>query len=211
LWIARHGRDEAIVFCHGWGGGTGTDDLLEMLCARGYHVLRFHQRGYASSTGKKDLAKWAEDMGACADALRPLAARVWAAGLSTGGSIALIASTEQERFAGAIAMAPFCSLARVVEDNPQARGILEGHFGPLREEHFSAADVVAKVRTLKKPVLLVHGTADESIPFEHSRVLLEALGSGARLIAVENGDHLFKNADRAWLVDQLSGFLTRSR
>jgi pimeloyl-ACP methyl ester carboxylesterase len=211
LWIAERSCDRAIVFCHGWGGGTSTDDLLEMLSTKGYHVLRFHQRGYGNSTGKKDLASWPGDMGVCADALRGLAGTVWAAGLSTGGSMALIAATEQDRFAGAIAMAPFCSLARLVQDNPEARGILEGHFGALREEQFAGADVLAQAAQLKKPVLLVHGTRDESIPFEHSRLLSARLGPSAHFIQVENADHQFKNADRPRLVDQIASWLGRSR
>ena len=29
MWTPEKSRDEGIVFCHGWGGGTPYDDLLE--------------------------------------------------------------------------------------------------------------------------------------------------------------------------------------
>ena len=41
MWTPAKSRDEGIVFCHGWGGGTPYDDLLCMLSERGYTVLRF--------------------------------------------------------------------------------------------------------------------------------------------------------------------------
>ncbi len=64
MWIPEKSRDEGVVFCHGWGGGTPYDDLLKTLADRGYTVLRFEQRGYGNSTGRGDLSLWPVDMAA---------------------------------------------------------------------------------------------------------------------------------------------------
>jgi len=140
IWIPKRSRGEGLVFCHGWGGGAQYDDLLEALAGRGYTTLRFDQRGYGSSTGKADLSLWAQDMATCAGALGEAVRRVWAAGQSTGGARALIAAACHECFSGAISIVPFCSLERIIQDNKNARPVLEEHFGLLQEKHFRAAD-----------------------------------------------------------------------
>lgn len=200
LWIPVKSRNEAVVFCHGWGGGTPYDDFLALLTDRGYWALRFEQRGYGESTGRADLSLWAEDMAACASFFGGVANRVWAAGQSTGGAIALVAATTHDCFSGAIAIASFCSLERIITDNVNARRILEGRFGPLQEKHFKAADTLGFVRRLRKPVLLVHGTEDQSVPFEHGRLLYTELGTVARFIPVQGGDHHLTNVDRSPLL-----------
>ena len=177
MWTPEKSRGEGIVFCHGWGGGTPYDDLLKMLADRGYTVLRFEQRGYGNSTGRGDLSLWPVDMAACAAALKGIVKKVWAMGQSTGGTMALVAATTTDCFAGAIAIAPFCSLPRILEDNKNARAVLEARFGPLQEKHFRAANALEIVKGLKKPVLIVQGTADESVPYEHGKLLIRNIAN----------------------------------
>jgi len=121
LWVPQKSCDEGLVFCHGWGGGAQYDDLLQFLAESGYYALRLEQRGYGTSTGRADLSLWASDMAVCGTALRGLVPKIWAAGQSTGGAMALIAAATQDCFIGAVAIAPFCSLERIVQDNSDAR------------------------------------------------------------------------------------------
>lgn len=207
LWIPAKCRDEAVVFCHGWGGGTPYDDLLSNLAERGYYTLRFSHRGYGESTGQADLSLWVNDLGVCASVLSDVAKRVWVAGQSTGGAMALIAATVGDRFVGAVSIAPFCTLDRIIKDNSQARGILEARFGPLQEKHFKAADALSFVRRLQKPVLLVHGTEDESVPFEHGHLLYKQLQKGAHFISVPGGNHHLTNVDRSPVLDEIVSWL----
>jgi pimeloyl-ACP methyl ester carboxylesterase len=197
LWIPEKSRGEGLVFCHGWGGGTPYDDLLEILAGRGFYALRLEQRGYGESTGAADLSLWPVDMVACAAALGRVVHKVWAAGQSTGGTMALVAAATQQCFAGALSIAPFCSLAQILEDNVNARSVLEGRFGPLQEKHFRAANALEIVGNLKKPVLIVQGTADESVPYAHGKLLYQRLGSVAQHRTVQGGNHHLTNVDRA--------------
>ena len=196
MWTPAKSRDEGIVFCHGWGGGTPYDDLLRKLSERGYTVLRFEQRGYGASTGHADLSMWPVDMAACAAALTQIVKKVWAMGQSTGGTMSLVAATHYNCFAGAVAIAPFCSLPRILEDNKNARAILEARFGPLQEKHFRAANALEIVENLKKPVLIVQGTADESVPYEHGKLLHQKLAAVAQHRTVQGGNHHLNNVDR---------------
>jgi len=211
MWIPERSRDEGVVFCHGWGGGTPYDDLLKVLSDRGYTLLRFEQRGYGNSTGRGDLSLWPVDMAACAAVLKGAVKKVWAAGQSTGGTMALVAAATQDCFAGAISLAPFCSLPRILEDNPNARSVLEGRFGPLQEKHFRTANALEIVKGLNKPTLIVQGTADESVPFAHGKLLYETLPNVAQFRPVQYGNHHLTNIDRAPVIADIVGWMERQR
>jgi pimeloyl-ACP methyl ester carboxylesterase len=211
MWTPAKSRNEGIVFCHGWGGGTPYDDLLSMLADRGYTVLRFEQRGYGSSSGLADLSLWPVDMAACAAAMTGIVNKVWAMGQSTGGTMALVAATHYNSFAGAVAIAPFCSLTRILEDNANARAILEARFGPLQEKHFRAADALEIVEKLKKPVLIVQGTADASVPHAHGKLLHQKLQSVAQHRSVEGGNHHLNNVDRTPILADIVGWFARQQ
>jgi len=211
MWIPEKSRGEGVVFCHGWGGGTPYDDLLKVLADRGYTVLRFEQRGYGNSTGRGDLSLWPVDMAACAAVLKDVVKKVWAAGQSTGGTMALVAAATQDCFAGAISLAPFCNLPRILEDNPNARSVLEGRFGPLQEKHFRTANALEIVEGLKKPTLIVQGTADESVPFAHGELLYDKLQAIAQFPPVQDGNHHLTNVDRAPVITDIVDWLERQR
>ena len=211
LWTPERSRarGEGVVFCHGWGGGAQYDDLLERLSAEGYVALRLSQRGYGKSTGRADLSLWAEDMAACAKSMRSAmdVGRIWAAGQSTGGTMSLVAAATQDIFAGAVAIAAFTDLARILEDNRNAKKILEDRFGPLQEKHFRAGDAAAMVENLKKPVLIVHGTDDETVPFAHGELLYSKMRSTATHRRIPGGNHHLNNIDRAALIGDIVEWL----
>jgi len=207
LWIPDKSRREAVVFCHGWGGGAQYDDLLERLAHEGYYALRLSQRGYGSSTGRADLSLWAKDMAACAASVRGAADKVWAAGQSTGATMTLVAAATEDAFAGGVAIAPFVTLAQILEDNPNARKILEERFGPLQEKHFRTADAAKIATGLKKPVLIVHGTAVETVPFAHGELLYRKLEGAATHRPVAGGNHHLTNVDRAAVIADIVEWL----
>jgi pimeloyl-ACP methyl ester carboxylesterase len=207
MWIPKNSRREGVVFCHGWGGQAQYDDFLELLAEKGYYALRFDQRGYGESTGKSELSLWTQDMAAAASTLRNEVDKIWAAGQSTGGTMALVAAANYRCFAGAVALAPFCSLDRILEDHPYGRPILEARFGFLQEKDFRAADALANLRNLKKPVLIVHGTKDGTVPFEHGSLIQNQLESNARLLPVDGANHHLTNVDRRPIFDQILKWL----
>jgi pimeloyl-ACP methyl ester carboxylesterase len=210
LWLPKSNAKAGLIFCHGWGGGSQYDDLLETLADNGYFAMRFQQRGYGNSTGQSDLGLWEEDMTACAAVLKTVTNKIWAAGQSTGGTMSLIAAATQPCFAGAVSLAPFCSLEQILRDNAEAKFILESRFGPLQEKDHRAADALSRTRGMKKPALLIHGTADRTVPIAHGKQLAESIGETATFFPVEGGEHHLRNINRrlvietilAWLDDQ---------
>jgi pimeloyl-ACP methyl ester carboxylesterase len=200
-----------LVFCHGWGGGSQYDDLLQALADHGYFALRFHQRGYGNSTGQSDLSLWAADMAAAAAVLSPIANKLWAAGQSTGGTMSLIAAATQECFAGAVSLAPFCSLQQILLDNPEAKSILESRFGPLQDKDHRAADALTLTARMAKPVLLIHGTKDETVPVAHGQRLAQSIGDFVRFVPVDGGNHHLRNVDRTAIIKEITDWLISHR
>ena len=150
-------------------------------------------------------------MAVCAEFLKGVVQKIWAAGQSTGGTMSLVAATQYDCFAGAISIAPFCTLPRIVEDNVNARSILEARFGPLQEKHFRTANALEIVADLKKPALIVQGTADESVPFEHGKLLYERLRPIAQHRPVPGGNHHLNNVDRAPVIADIVGWLEKQK
>jgi pimeloyl-ACP methyl ester carboxylesterase len=208
LWLPKQSRGEGLVFCHGWGGGAQYDDLLQSLSESGFFALRFHQRGYGNSTGQSDLSLWVADMAAAAAVLSPVATRIWAAGQSTGGTMSLVAAATQECFAGAVSLAPFCTLEQILRDNSEAKTILEARFGALQPKHHRAADALAITQDLQKPVLLIHGTEDETVPVGHGQRLAESIGSRTRFLPIQGGNHHLRNVDRGLVIREIVDWLT---
>lgn len=114
-----------------------------------------------------------------------------------------MAAATQDCFIGTVSLAPFCTLERILQESSGTRSVLEEHFGSLQEKHFKAADALSMVRGLKKPVLLIHGIEDQTVPFEHGRPLFEQLGSAACFLPVEDGDHHLRNVDRKKIIAQI--------
>ena len=207
LWLPKSNAKAGLIFCHGWGGGSQYDDLLEVLADKGYFAMRFQQRGYSDSTGRSDLSVWVEDMAACASVLKTVTKRIWAAGQSTGGTMSLIAAASQVCFAGAVSLAPFCSLAQILRDNAAAKSILESRFGPLQEKHHQAADALTLTRGMNKPALLIHGTDDRTVPIAHGKQLARGIGASAQFVPVEGGEHHLRNVNRQTVIETVVAWL----
>jgi uncharacterized protein len=207
LWLPKSNGRAGLVFCHGWGGGSQYDDLLEALANHGYFAMRFQQRGYGNSTGQSDLSLWVDDMAACASVLKAVTNKIWAAGQSTGGTMSLIAVATCPCFAGAVSLAPFCSLERILQDNADAKSILEARFGRLQEKHHQAADALTLTRGMNKPALLTHGTDDRTVPIAHGKQLARGIGASAQFVPVDGGDHHLRNVNRQTIIETVVAWL----
>jgi pimeloyl-ACP methyl ester carboxylesterase len=63
------------------------------------------------------------------------------------------------------------------------------------------------LRETRLPTLLLHGTRDESAPFELSREFAAACPSRPRFVAIEGGDHRL-SAHKERLADEIVSFLS---
>jgi dipeptidyl aminopeptidase/acylaminoacyl peptidase len=135
-------------------------------------------------------------------------ARVGVFGHSRGGATALLHAAEAADVGAVVTWSAVATFARFDPETVagwRARGFLPienartGQTLPLGtgflddlERNAARLDVPDACRRLRAPALLVHGTADETVPFAEARRLHGASPpSRARLLAVEGAGHTF--------------------
>jgi fermentation-respiration switch protein FrsA (DUF1100 family) len=106
-----------------------------------------------------------------------------------------------------VSLAPFCTLRDILRDNSESKSILEARFGPLQEKDFRAADAMAVTRGMAKPVLLIHGTGDETVPVAHGMRLAESIGEVVRFVPIDGGNHHLRNVDRNAIIKEITDWL----
>jgi fermentation-respiration switch protein FrsA (DUF1100 family) len=179
---ARHWRnpDARHTLLYFSGNGEELSDLASYLpeyVKRGFSVLTYEYRGYGHTGGTPGEAA------AYADARRLLAwlqaqgtppERVIAFGFSLGGGSA-VELARTHRLAGLILEGTFTSAYRVMTRWPVLLGDM------FENER--------KLRAVRCPVLVLHGTADPVIPDWHARALYAAANEPKHLFLVEGGGH----------------------
>lgn len=128
-------------------------------------------------------------------------------GHSRGGGLALLKAAEDERIKKVAAWAPIHDLTErwpaEVLQKWKEDGVYHIYNGrtkqdmPLRYQlvedvyaHRQRLDIPKAVKTLEIPLLLVHGTADETLSYQKTE-WLSGLGRYITLVIVENANHVF--------------------
>ena len=177
-----------IVFSHGNAGSIGHHLGFHLwLVDEGYNVLTYDYRGFGKSGGKVDRRGMLDDVRAAFDyvAKRPDIdpGRLVSMGHSLGGAKTLVALSE----------APVRGLRAVVTDaafasyQAMARQLGGEVGGKLVSDEWAPKDSVAKIAPL--PLLIVHGTNDEVVPFAQGKQLFEAAKEPKTMFQVKGGRH----------------------
>ena len=193
---SKPGPHPVITLAYG-GPGTTTvgfqwsrdTALIAHWQRRGYGVFMIDTRGMAyrdraftrahrAAFGQVEVA----DLFAAVRQLPSLVAGVDAArigffGWSYGGYLAARSMLDETTpFAAAVGVAP------VTDWTLYDTAYTERYLGlPATSPSYAIANLVPRAALLKKPLLLVHGTADDNVLFEHSLRLIEALQNEGRL------------------------------
>lgn len=177
-----------VVFSHGNAGSVGHHLGFNLwLAEAGYNVLTYDYRGFGKSGGSVDRRGMIDDVSAAFDYVVVRAdvdpGRLISLGHSLGGAKSLVALSERpvKGLRAVVADAAFASyqaMARRVAGELGAR---------LVSDELAPADAVGKLAPL--PLLIVHGTADEVVPFSQGKQLFEAAGQPKTLFAVKGGHH----------------------
>jgi putative redox protein len=227
---ARGTWTPGLVIGHGFpvgkGGGRLTAKSFPELADRiatelGWAVLVICCRGSGDSEGDFSLAGWLDDLRAAVDHLSGIddVGGVWMAGFGTGGALTICAAATDERVRGVAAMgtpADFDDWA----SHPRRLLLHAREVGIIRTPDFppSFDQWARELRTIRaveaapelapRPLLVLHGSDDESVPVFDARVLADAHGH-ADLRIVEGASHQLRHDPRAVAV--LLGWLDRQR
>ncbi|HEX5042854.1 MAG TPA: alpha/beta fold hydrolase [Candidatus Polarisedimenticolaceae bacterium] len=187
------------VFVHGWSSDGGRmAPLARPLLRAGIAALLLDLPGHGR-TGPAEAyhaALMVEDLRAVADHLN--GARAALLGYSFGGIGAIVSAATDPRWSALVVVASAEGPMEATEVYLERKGIPARWF--RRTLHRSARRLVgvdpdafrgrAHLPSLGVPVLFVHGTDDEVVPFAHAERLFAAARPGmAELVRVEGAGH----------------------
>jgi dipeptidyl aminopeptidase/acylaminoacyl peptidase len=184
-----------VIHIHG-NAGNVADHIwfTNYLPSHGYNLFIFDYRGYGESEGsprrRRDLIA---DAHAAIDYVLSRTdvnqELVGVYGQSLGGAIALNVVRDRREVRAAVIESSFTSwrdaaasvLSRVLP------GALARYFAVvLIEDSMRPIDAIAAI---DRPLLLIHGTADEIIPIEHGDALAAMAGAAAETLFLDGGEH----------------------
>jgi fermentation-respiration switch protein FrsA (DUF1100 family) len=202
----------ALCICHGIPAGPpdptdrGYALLAERFCQAGFVTLIFNFRGTRTSQGNLDLLGWTRDLQAALDFLCGLEeadkGRVCLLGFSGGAAVSIYTAAHDSRVSLVATCAcpadfgflPQGETAReAIERFRQIGTIRDKDFPPSVEEWQKRFESVSPINWVDKisprPLLLVHGEADELIPLEHAYRLYEKAKEPKELRIIAGGKH----------------------
>ena len=200
-WYCRAPHPKASgVFCHGNTGNLTTSaDVIPHLLDAGFNILFFDYRGVGKSSGIPTYRGVISD-GITAsrfhDKIRPKHLPSLLYGFSLGGGVAAQV-IRRHPFDGLILQSTFTSLPRITR-------VLY----PLPLHWFvgDLFDTLSVVKRLQVPLLLMHGTQDETIPCWMGHEIFGACQASKRIHIVEGGMHkdlYVRDADSLiWAISQ---------
>ena len=219
-----------VVIVHGFpseaGGGINSTNTLpafaDLIAAEtGFAALAYASRGVAGSEGNFSLDGWRRDLDGAVEYLASSVRcdGIWLIGFGTGGALAVVVASRDERVRGVAAVAApadFEDWAR----SPRKLLVWAREVGVVRDQSFPqkfdrwAAEIrsvraVAAAEALGDRALLVlHGSDDETVPVFDARVLADACDH-ADLRIIGGAAHHLRHDPRAVAV--LLGWLERQR
>ena len=176
-WPPQSLDGDVMLFFHGKSGNRYTAARMAAPLAAGGGLLVASYRGYGDNPGEPNEPGLYADARAFFSLARKLApnSRIYLFGFSLGAAPALHVAAEEE-VAGVVLLGAFAALKEVAP--PMARGVLPDRF-----------DNRATIARVAEPILLLHGTADEVVPFAQAKELQAAAPQRMRLLRLEGAGH----------------------
>ena len=227
------GREEAlpgVIMCHSFPfasldarhSASTFPELMDRIANElGFAAMCFTFRGCGESDGDFSLQGWVDDLRAAITHMIEDAqpTGLWLIGANTGGSVAMCVGAEDPRIRGCALLGP---RADFDDWASQPRRFLEHcrDVGAVRTPRYPKdfdewtrelrrfRPVAASADFAPRPLLILHGDEDESVPASDARQLAEAHGA-ADMRVFEGGGHRLRHDPRAMSV--LLGWLDRQR
>jgi len=181
--VPAHGTRPLVLYFMGNAGSLPSNGpRLSELASAGYGIVALNYRGAGGAVGEPSQAALTADAlavydrYAIADGPKPVIY-----GTSLGAALAVQLAARRPATA-LILETPFARLCETAEHHyPLIPACLI-----LSDERWESADAIGKVTA---PVLVLHGDADQTIPFEHGQALFAAANEPKRLIVYPGGRH----------------------
>jgi dipeptidyl aminopeptidase/acylaminoacyl peptidase len=210
-----------ICLCHGAPSGNPPDPndggypaLAERICAEGFATFFFNFRGTGDSGGNIDILGWTRDLQAVVDYLWILdnvdKSHLFLVGFSAGAATSVYVASKDIRVSGVAACACPADFSLFTgREEPQSiidhyrdiGAIRDEDFPPSLERWFDNLKQVIPVnhvdRIAPRPLLLVHGSQDETVPVSHAYRLYNKAFEPKKLVIIDGAGHRLRQEARA--------------
>ncbi len=203
-WFIKGSNPEkALLFCHGNAGNISHRlESIQQFVSLGFSVLIFDYRGYGKSEGSPDEKGTYKDAMAAhkyVTEVKGFASKdILVFGRSLGGSIAAWLAKETDPGALVVESA-FTSVPDIAGDvYPIIPVKLVSRFS------YSTIDYIKETSC---PVLVIHSTEDDLIPFKHGKTLYESAGEPKKSMWIKGGHNDGFLVSGRMYIDGISNFL----
>ena len=209
-YIHGESKGPTIIFVHGIGGVRSADNLVDLasqVLARGFNVLMFDLRCHGDSGGEFISAGYFErqDVLGAFDFLigRGIASdRIGVLGVSMGAATSVLAVAEEPAIWALVADSPYAKASELIAQETAAKTVFPEWITPI---FMPGVKLVARisygfdigalvpeeaVKLLPYPIMVIHGTADTRIPYDHGVRVHEAAHPESRIWLVPEVDHI---------------------
>jgi dipeptidyl aminopeptidase/acylaminoacyl peptidase len=209
-----------LCICHGIPAvpfnpeDTGYADLATRFTEEGFATLLFNFRGAGLSEGNFDMRGWARDLTQALSFIESVpgidASAMYVMGFSGGAATALYVAAHDKRVAGVVSCASPANFDELTNER-----VLDDHVARWREINiirdaafpenfgewkagFAEVGPATHISAISpRPVLLLHGDADEVVGVAHAHLLSESAGEPCDLVVLPGGLHRLRVDDRA--------------
>lgn len=204
-WYFPSRNGAAVVVCHGLGVNRGeVMDFARFLCRAGYGALLFDFRAHGESEGEIISLGYYEalDVIGAAEFLKTRPdvepEKIGLIGVSLGGSAAVLAAAQYTDLRAVVVDSTFTSVTALVRRQFRNFINLPAWFAPLivwagqRQLKVKVSliqPVAAIARISPRPLLVIHGSADELIDVENGLELYRAAREPKELWIVHDSPH----------------------
>ena len=179
---------KVVVMCHGYKSSKDKETsrlLAKKLVEKGVSVLRFDFTGHGQSEGNMEDITPLQGLDDLSCAVKNLDKEDFGLyGSSFGGYIALLYASDNSISS--------LALKAPVSDYRETAAIIDR---PHFLEETRSINLYKKVKSIKCPVLIIHGDRDDVVSLRQSKKLHQSLVSDKRLQVVHGADHDIKGKD----------------
>jgi hypothetical protein len=202
-WYLKHERPQAVIlYAHGNAGNITHRARVAVRLHEKFDasILLFDYRGYGRSEGTPSIDGLYRDARAARDYLsereQTKPTDIVLMGRSLGGAIAVELAAE-DGARGLVLESTFSSL----------REVAGSHYPKFLVNLLVAdrLDSLSSIARFAGPLLISHGTADQTIPLAHGRQLFEAANEPKAFVQIAGGDHNDPQSEHYY--DELGRFL----
>ena len=184
LFMENKISDKIVIYFHGNAGNIyHRIPDLEKIRNMGFNVFGLSYRGYAKSEGKPSEKGIYEDGDAAFDyvlnALGFKLENVFIIGRSIGSTVA-VNTAQNKKIKGLILITPLTNAKDI------AKTIGFGMFSSFMKDVF---DNKSKMKNIIAPLLVIHGTNDDVIPYKMGLEIYESANKPKQFVEIKNAFH----------------------